>query len=81
MSRFVEILRQAYGTEDDMHYIVPRLSDNDLMQCVNDYARECCQESLNVAAVNALMVYRPNVYGHYDIKHESITNPENIVLV
>jgi len=38
MKTFEQILQQEYGTQDNMQYILARLTKKEILKCVNDYA-------------------------------------------
>ncbi|MCE7039215.1 hypothetical protein [Dyadobacter sp. CY312] len=53
MRTFLQHLQAKYGTEDDMDYILPRLTELEIKSCVKAYTREAIIKHLNRAAENA----------------------------
>jgi hypothetical protein len=53
MKTFLQHLQAKYGTEDEMNYILPRLTELEVKSCVKAYTREAIVEHLNRAAENA----------------------------
>lgn len=80
MKTFEQIIQGIYGTEDELHYICPRLSDNDLLHAVHEYTRQCCKDVLERAYENIETQIEYDVHWPYVVvDKESITETEIIL--
>lgn len=89
MDRLQQIKNEV-ATKHHYGYWVDLVAQNDLFtidkyftEVINQYAKECSQASLDEASENAELDFVDDepIYGYVGIKEESITNPENIVLL
>lgn len=55
MKTFLQILHTEYGTEDEMQYILARLSPEDIQKCVDEFATSIAQDALDRAAESAMI--------------------------
>lgn len=87
MSRLEEIKDQyALEVTGDLHWHSysmggADISNRDIDEIAKRYARECCIATQNACAENAHVEMLEGCIDEFGVDKESITNPDNIVLL